>query len=74
MKHIIVVERTQANIGLFCGIKLCFIKPDINYTTTISTCIVYEDWPELGNKLYEPMHYKIGVTCVYHGHVFYTLL
>ena len=25
-------------------------------------------------KLYGPMHFKIGVTCVYNGHVFYTLL
>ena len=28
----------------------------------------------LPNKLHEPMYYKIGVTCVYNGHVFYTLL
>jgi len=26
------------------------------------------------NKLHGPMHYKIGVTCEYNGHVFYTLL
>ena len=26
------------------------------------------------NKLHGPMHYKIGVTCVYNGLVFYTLL
>jgi len=25
-------------------------------------------------KLHGPMHYKIGVICVYNGHVFYTLL
>jgi len=28
----------------------------------------------LPNKLHVPMHYKIGVTCVYIGHAFYTLL
>jgi len=28
----------------------------------------------LPNKLHGPMHYKKGVTCVYTGHVFYTLL
>jgi len=28
----------------------------------------------LPNKLHGPMHHKIGVTCVYNGHVFYTLL
>ena len=26
------------------------------------------------NTLHGPMHYKIGVTCVYTGYVFYTLL
>jgi len=26
------------------------------------------------NILHGPMHYKIGVTCVYNGHVFCTLL
>ena len=26
------------------------------------------------NKLHGPMHYKIGVTCVYNGHVVCTLL
>ena len=27
------------------------------------------------NKLHAlPMHYKIGITCVYNGHVFYTHL
>ena len=29
---------------------------------------------KLRNKLHGPMHCKIGVTCVYNGHVFYTLL
>ena len=29
---------------------------------------------KLRNKSHGPMHYKIGVTCVYIGHVFYTLL
>jgi len=28
----------------------------------------------LPNKSHGPMHYNIGVTCVYNGHVFYTLL
>jgi len=27
----------------------------------------------LTNKLHGPMHYKIGVTGVYNGHVFYIL-
>ena len=29
---------------------------------------------KLRNKSHGPMHYKIGVTCVYNGHVFYTML
>jgi len=28
----------------------------------------------LTNKLHGPMYYKIGVTCVYDKHLFYTLL
>ena len=34
--------------------------------------ILYEDIDR--SKLHGPMHYKLGVTCVYNGHVFYTLL
>jgi len=26
------------------------------------------------NKYYGPMHYKIGVKCVYNGHVFYVVI
>ena len=29
---------------------------------------------KLRNKLHGPMHCKIGITCVYNGHVFYNLL
>jgi len=37
--------------------------------------LLYENIDQiLTNKLHGPMHYKIGVTCVYNGHVFYTLL
>jgi len=43
-----------------------------------STCVqmaLYENIDRtLLNKLHGPMRYKIGVTCVYNGHVFYTLL
>ena len=35
---------------------------------------VYELWPETRNKLHGPMHCKIGVTCVFNGHVFNNLL
>jgi len=29
---------------------------------------------EIIDQLHGPMHYKIGVTCVYNGDVFFTLL
>jgi len=29
---------------------------------------------KLRNKSHETMHYRTGVTCVYNGHMFYTLL
>jgi len=36
---------------------------------------MYENFDQiLPNKLHGPMHYKIGVTSVYKGHGFYTLL
>ena len=41
----------------------------------IYICILYTNVDQkLWNKLYGPMHYKIGVTCVFNGHVVYTLL
>ena len=37
--------------------------------------VLYEKIDQiLTNKLHAPMHYKIGVTCIYNEHVFYTLL
>ena len=37
--------------------------------------VLYENIDQpLPNKLHGPMHYTIGVTCVYNGHMFYTLL
>ena len=39
-----------------------------------SHLLLYENIDRIPpNKLHGPMHYKIGVTCVYNGHVFYTL-
>ena len=37
--------------------------------------VLYENIDQiLLNKIYGLMHYKIGITCVYNGHVFYTML
>jgi len=39
------------------------------------TLLLYENIDQtLPNTLHGPMHYKLGVTCVYNEHVFYTLL
>ena len=36
--------------------------------------VLYENIDQkLQNKLHGPLYYKIGVTCVYNGNVFYTL-
>jgi len=41
------------------------------YTAMVS----YENIDQiLPNKIHGPMQYKVGVTCVYNGHVFYTLM
>ena len=41
----------------------------------LAIVVLYENIDQiLPNKLHGPMHYKIGVICVYIGHVFYTLL
>ena len=37
--------------------------------------VLYEEIDQiLPNKLHGQIHYNIGFTCVYNGHVFYTLL
>ena len=46
-----------------------------NNTATKTDNLLYVNIDQiLPNKLHGPMHYKIGVICVYSGHVFYTLL
>jgi len=48
------------------------IKSDLSCLTYQ---ILFENIDQnLPNKLHGPMHYKLGVTCVYNGHVFFTLL
>ena len=45
----------------------------LNILTGTITKVLHENIDQtLLNKLHGPMHYKIGVTCVYNGHVFYT--
>jgi len=43
------------------------------YMILLFTQILYKNIDQiLPNKLHGPMYSKIGVTCVYNGHVFYT--
>ena len=42
---------------------------------SVQPLILYENIDQkLQIKLHGPMHYKIGDTCVYNGHMIYTLL
>jgi len=46
----------------------------VSSNDSVSKRVLYENIDQsLPNKLHGPMHYKIGVTCVYNEHVFYTL-
>ena len=47
----------------------------MSYLFLFRKWLLYENIDQiLPNKLHGPMNYKIDVTCVYNGHVFYTLL
>jgi len=61
---------TLVNKSLVCvRVHLKFNR----FTGTFPTCVLYTNIDlKLRNKLHGPI--KIGVTCVYNGHVFYTLL
>ena len=51
------------------------VNKGISATASTNILLVYENIDQtLLNKLHGPMYYKIGVTRVYNGHVFYTLL
>jgi len=47
----------------------------MSYLFLFRKWLLYENIDQiLPNKLHGPMNYKIDVTCVNNGHVFYTLL
>jgi len=57
---------SEERVGFTC--YLC------NTMFTVRYVVLYENIDQiLPNQLHGPMHYNIGVTCVYNGHVFYTL-
>jgi len=50
------------------------LRQVLSYTCLANIELFYENIDQiLPNRLHRPMHYTIGVTCVYNGHVFYTL-
>jgi len=65
-------QQQPCNLEAFPEIRK---KSSIDSLQNGSIIILYEKIDLiLPNKLHGPMHYKIGVTCVYNAHVFYTLL
>ena len=64
-------RRKPAFVHFFCWItKQQNVHGPAYFMTVLYTNIDLK----LRNKSHGPMHCKIGVTCVYIGHVFYTLL
>jgi len=56
-------------------VRVTFLFTISQTTVTILYYILYENIDQiLPNTLIGPMYNKIGVTCVYNGHVFYTPL
>ena len=55
------------------GVQTCLRRANLEDYT--DTRMLYENIDQtLLSKLHGQMHYKLGVTCVYNGHVFYTLV
>ena len=60
----------------YCSVGMSYV-----FNPLIRVCIIEEinilytriDL-KLWNKLHGPMHYKLGVTCLYNGHEIYALL
>ena len=47
----------------------------IQWTRVLYSVVLYQNIDQiLPNKLHGPMYYKIGVTCVYNGQVFCTVV
>jgi len=49
------------------------VKLSLGYSQSMTLLYTNIDMKQ-PTKLHGPMYCKIGVTCVYNGHVFYTLL
>jgi len=75
MSHVLIVKKwaksTSCNARYL--LKLIIVNNETFVLLRRYNCILYENIDQiLPNKSHEPMHYKIGVTCLYNGHVFYT--
>ena len=64
------------NVSLFCTANIVNYKtPKHILMVYIIIVLLYENIDQiLPNRLHGPMQHKIGGTCIYNGHVFYTLL
>ena len=49
-------------------------QPSVNWAVLVNKLLYTNIDQTLWNKLHGPTQCKIGVTCVYNGHVFYSLL
>jgi len=70
--HIKITKRAFKSMSpgfLSVTLTLCLHRICVAVFTSVSGIDL-----KLRNKSHGPMHYIIGVTCVYNGHVFNTLL
>ena len=65
---------SPSNCWVYIHTNCCTIMVGFTGSLVINK-VLYENIDQiLLNKSHGPMHYKIGVTCIYHGHVFFTLV
>jgi len=64
-----------ARCNMSKGTSLILFRYICNCTINMESLVLYTNIDQtLLNKIHEPTYCKIGHTCVYNGHVFYTLL
>ena len=74
-----VVCKFSVSCTSICKLVLFLPFPSVHsrfhYCFGDNSLLLYENIDQIQpNKLHGPMYYKVGVTCVYNGHVFYPLL
>jgi len=63
----LIIQRTSV------AYTIIKVKLSLGYSQSMTLLYTNIDMKQ-PNKLHGPKYCKIGVTCVYNGHVFYTLL